>query len=223
MCFSTAASFSASIGLGIIGSASLLKVKEPHQYAFAGIPLVFAMQQCVEGVVWLSLTKSGWEGYQSSASFLYLLIAQVIWPLWLPLAFWLFEKDEKRKKVLKLFLLPAIIIAGYFLFWLISIPREISVVNHHIFYKLDLPVKLIPFAAFLYLVSTIIPPLWSRNIYIRLMGVVLLASYIVSRIFFQPSLFSVWCFLAIGIGILVFLVIRSEKAVTIQNSQVGIV
>ena len=45
MCFSATASFGASIVLTGIGVASLKQVKEPAQYPFASIPLIFGVQQ----------------------------------------------------------------------------------------------------------------------------------------------------------------------------------
>ncbi len=57
MCFNANASFGASAVIGVIGILALRKVKNPSHYAFAGIPLLFAIQQFVEGVLWLALKQ----------------------------------------------------------------------------------------------------------------------------------------------------------------------
>jgi hypothetical protein len=211
MCFSATASFTASIGLGIIGGATLAQVKSPSQYPFASIPLIFAVQQFAEGIVWMSLMHPEWSGYQNVASLIFLLTAMVVWPFWLPFSFIFLEPDEKRKRVLKIFTTIGGIVAAYFLACLIYFGYESSIVNRHVFYKVDFPKMLIPVAAGFYLAASVVPPLWFKDIKIKLIGVLLLASYLVARIFFKPSLISVWCFIAVIIGVLVYLVIRQSS------------
>jgi len=211
MCFSATASFGASVCLTGLGIASVRMAKSPNQYGFASIPLVFGVQQFAEGVVWLSLEHESMSGWGPAASIAFLIFAQVVWPIWLPASFVMFEEDPKRRKILKLFLIPGIIVAAYFLYLLMTLPLVTEAVNHHVFYKLAFPVPLIPYAAALYLSATLIPPLLSRTYKIQMIGVVLFVSYVIARLFFQPSLISVWCFLAIVIGALVFMVLREEK------------
>lgn len=211
MCFSATASFGASVCLTGLGIASMRMVKSPGQYGFASIPLVFGVQQFAEGVVWLSLEHESMSSFTSAASYAFLIFAQVVWPIWLPASFVMLEEDPKRKKRLKLFLIPGIVVACYFLYLLMTLPLVTEAVNHHVFYRLAFPVPLIPYAAALYLSATLIPPLFSRTYKVQMIGVVLFVSYVVARLFFQPSLISVWCFLAIVIGALVFMVLSEEK------------
>ncbi|MBP7239805.1 MAG: hypothetical protein KBA14_06235 [Saprospiraceae bacterium] len=211
MCFSATASFGASVCLTGLGIASMRMVKSPGQYGFASIPLVFGVQQFAEGVVWLSLEHESMSGWGPMASMAFLIFAQVVWPIWLPASFVMLEEDPKRKKRLKLFLIPGIVVACYFLYLLMTLPLVTEAVNHHVFYRLAFPIPLIPYAAALYLSATLIPPLLSRTYKIQMIGVVLFVSYVIARLFFQPSLISVWCFLAIVIGALVFMVLREEK------------
>jgi hypothetical protein len=56
MCFSATASFGASVVLGTIGVATLTKVKERAQVPFAIIPIMFAVQQFTEGILWIGLS-----------------------------------------------------------------------------------------------------------------------------------------------------------------------
>jgi hypothetical protein len=57
MCFSAGASFGASAVLGAIGIVTLTKAKTTDQIPFASIPLLFAVQQAVEGTLWIGLTQ----------------------------------------------------------------------------------------------------------------------------------------------------------------------
>ena len=66
MCFSAGASFSAGVVLSVIGVATIRIVKHPSQLLFACIPIIFAVQQISEGVLWKTLpdpafaTIQGW-------------------------------------------------------------------------------------------------------------------------------------------------------------------
>jgi len=211
MCFSAAASFTAGASLCVLGAASIRKADSPHQYSFAALPIVFGVQQIIEGLVWVSLQNDGWSHVTLPASMTFLLIAQIVWPILMPYSFLQMEQDVRRKWILKWFLLPGVIVASYFLYCLISFEVKTEAIHHHVFYKLDFPKTLIPYAAGFYLIATVIPPLLSRNIKIQLIGVVFLVAYIVSRLFFQPSLISVWCFFAIVVSLFIYLALRDES------------
>lgn len=53
MCFSATASFTASAVLGITGIATLRQVKFKSLIFLACLPLLFAIQQFNEGLIWL--------------------------------------------------------------------------------------------------------------------------------------------------------------------------
>ncbi|MEP6645599.1 MAG: DUF6629 family protein [Saprospiraceae bacterium] len=210
MCFSTTASIGAGAALGIIGVISVKKAQDPSQYFLAGLPLLFSLQQFTEGAVWMSLTSASWESYRNIATIGFLIIAQALWPLCLPIAILRFEKDEKRKKIIRFFLGAGIIAACYFLFCMFTFGINASIINDHIFYTVDYPKSLIPFAAAFYLIATIGPPLFARNRKVQAMGALILISYVITRVYFQPTLVSVWCFFGTAIGILIYAVL-SEK------------
>lgn len=211
MCFSATASFGASIVLTGIGVASLKQVKESAQYPFASIPLIFGVQQFFEGVVWLSATHSEWSALQYPAAYGFLAIAQMVWPLLFPLAFQRIEKDVSRRKFIRLLQIPGIIIAAYFLYCLMSFSMEVKIISHHVFYDVEFPRTLIPIAAGFYLAATVGAPMISTDIRIKFIGGILLAGYLVARIFFQPSLISVWCFFGIACSIVVYFVLRNPR------------
>ena len=55
MCFSASASFVTAAITGAIGIVTLTRVNEPRELPFAATPLLFALQQAVEGLLWLNL------------------------------------------------------------------------------------------------------------------------------------------------------------------------
>ena len=103
MCFSSSASFSTGAILGVAGLLTITKVKNSDQYIFASIPLFFSIQQFSEGLVWLSLTKSNFAIWESMATNIFLIFAQVVWPIWVPLSIYLLEKDKFTKIILNPF------------------------------------------------------------------------------------------------------------------------
>jgi len=141
--------------------------------------------------------------------------------VWLPIAFLMFEKNAKRKKLLRIFLITGIMLASYFLYCLMTFTSVASIDHHHIHYALDYPVRLIPFAAFMYNVSTAGPGIFSTNTKVKWIGIFILIFYVLSRIYFQPNLISVWCFFASVVGILAYIAIYEESSRTIPVEQVA--
>lgn len=62
MCFSATASFTSSAVIGVIGVATLARSTHRREWLFASIPLLFALHQFAEGMVWLGLTGDGLPG-----------------------------------------------------------------------------------------------------------------------------------------------------------------
>src|SRR5438445_11955235 len=100
MCFSATASFGAGAVLGTIGIIAVAKTKTNPQRLFATIPLIFAVQQFTEGLLWLSLKDPALASRQFLLTHIYLVFAMAIWPLWVPLTIRLLEKDARRKKIM---------------------------------------------------------------------------------------------------------------------------
>jgi hypothetical protein len=107
MCFSAAASFSVSGILLVAGIATLRQAKERKVVPFALIPLIFSVQQLTEGVLWIALQNPEYEGWRNAAAYVFMVFAQVVWPVWVPLSVLLLEKEEVRKKYCASFCLPA--------------------------------------------------------------------------------------------------------------------
>lgn len=59
MCFSATASFSVAAITAMIGIAAVKHVKRPRDLMVAGVPVLFAAQQAVEGFLWLQEMSYG--------------------------------------------------------------------------------------------------------------------------------------------------------------------
>jgi hypothetical protein len=72
---------------------------------FASIPLIFGVQQIAEGILWLTLPNSEYLTIQKIFTYVYLFFAQIVWPIWVPIAILLLEKEATRKNIQKVFTL----------------------------------------------------------------------------------------------------------------------
>ncbi|MDN3677814.1 hypothetical protein QWY90_10885 [Flavobacterium paronense] len=72
--------------LSAIGYASIKKVHQPSQYLFAAIPLLFAVQQFAEGILWIVLPNESIIKLKKIAASVFIIIAQIVWPVWVSLS-----------------------------------------------------------------------------------------------------------------------------------------
>jgi hypothetical protein len=196
MCFSSTASFSAAAFLGLSGAVALHRTKHTSHLMFASIPFLFSIQQVAEGVLWTALINDPGDYIQKFSMYVFLFFAQVVWTTWIPLSFFFMEKDRKRRKILHglsvLGIFASLILCSRLVFLNVSA----SISDHHIFYAIYSPRALIFINSFLYLVCTIGPCFISSVKRSKLLGTLLMASLIVSELFYELYVISVWCFFA---------------------------
>lgn len=206
MCFSTSASFGAGAVLAVIGVVTIKKAKAPNQVLFAGIPFLFSLQQIDEGFLWLALTNNYSAAMKEITTYIFLFIAQVIWPLLVPLSISLLEKNGKRKTFLQVSIFIGAIISVYLTYCLINYPVNSKIIGYHISYSQNYPASLSIIGGILYVLATVFPPLISSFKRMWYLGLSILISYIMTRIFYTDYIVSVWCFFASVISISVYAV-----------------
>jgi hypothetical protein len=91
---SAGASFAASLVLGGLGAAAIGRGAPRERRMFAAIPLLFAAQHAAEAAVWLT---GGAPLLRFVAVAVFLGIAVVVWPIWLPLSLGLIERSRSRQ------------------------------------------------------------------------------------------------------------------------------
>ena len=134
MCFSATANFVGSGVLGAVGVATLTKVKHRRELLFAALPLLFAIHQFIEGFVWLGLDGilSPVVAHDMGAAFM--LYAQGLLPLLLPLSVLLFEPDAKSRRRMLPFLVLGVATTLYILWALTAYPLQLYVKGNSIVY-----------------------------------------------------------------------------------------
>ena len=157
MCFSAGASFAGGVIISTVGVASLKKAGKPSRTLFAGIPLLFGLQQFAEGVLWITLRSNGNAWLQTAVTYIFLGTALVIWPIVTPLSVWFMEGVKRRKHILIGFIILGSLLSLFYAFCLIAYDVIPQISNFHIQYIDDFPRTLVTIALVLYFASTIIP------------------------------------------------------------------
>jgi hypothetical protein len=217
MCFSASASFGAGTLLTVIGIVSVKKVKNPNHYFFAAIPLIFAVQQFSEGVLWLTLPYPEYQPLQNFATYTFLIFAQVIWPICVPLSFLLFDKKNKYIKLHRLLVTAGIIVSIYLSYAMISFPVKAEIVEHHIMYHQDYPLTNHYLIATLYVIAIIIPPFLFPITKMKYLGSAILISCVITAIFYENYLVSVWCFFSSIISVFVYKILGETEYTPVKK------
>lgn len=211
MCFSAEASFAGSVVISIIGVATITKVHKPSQLVFASIPLFFGIQQFAEGLVWMSLPNPDAIVIQKFATYLFLIMADFLWPMMIPLAVLFMEKNQKKKRILQGFAIAGVLLSLYYAFCLLTYNIYPQISGYHIQYKTDFPKTLGLIAFAIYLIVTITPLFISSIQRTHLLGALMFLSCLVTAIFFRQYLTSVWCFFAAIISGVIFWILSDSK------------
>lgn len=211
MCFSASASFGAAIVLSAISVSTIKKTQQTSQLYFAGIPLIFCLQQISEGFLWLSLTNPSYASLQQPMTYIFLFFAQILWPIWIPFALLMLEKNAKRKKFQSILFLIGVLVSSYQLYSLIGFPAEAKIIGSHIFYQHDYPVRFGNYGDLLYFSATIIPTFISSIKRMWLLGLFITIAYAITALFYTKHVISVWCFFASIISILILFILQGMK------------
>lgn len=194
MCFSASASFVTAGITGVIGIAALARVSEPRELPLAATPLLFALQQGVEGLLWLDLPLAPGGSLATALTFLFLFFAEAFWPVYAPVAVWLIEPDRRRRLPMAVCIGLGTAVAFYLLWWILGHPRPATILDGHIVYGTD---DRQPYSVGLaYLAATCLPPLLSSRRTVVVLGTIVLAGLVVAYAFYWEAFVSVWCFFA---------------------------
>lgn len=206
MCFSAPVSFGASAVISFTGIKTVKSVKNKNEILFAIFPFIFAFQQFLEGIVWISFNH---PLINSIAAYSFNFIALCIWPLIIPIAIFLLEdkKNKLRKTILLILSFTGVLYFLFNLYILFTYPLISDVYLGSIIYSiLNYPVCLSTPSTILYLLI-VLPALLASSIrFINVWGLFAIISFIIAFEFFSVVYISVWCFFGalLSIGILLY-------------------
>jgi hypothetical protein len=208
MCFSPEASFIASGGLALIGASSVKKTK--GKYKLIGlIPMLFAAQQFLEGVQWLSMRNGALSQF---AAYGFIFFAFLVWPVYVPLS--IFIIDKKRRHITRWFLVLGVGTAAFLLISLITHPLNAVMLDGSIDYQIDVIFDQFVLAG--YFLSVCGTPIVSSKPGFKLLGITALVSAAAAGIIFHYAFVSVWCFFGAIISGLIYLYARSDRGKEIK-------
>lgn len=211
MCFSAEASFAGGVIISAIGVATVTKVHKSSQLVFASIPLFFGVQQFTEGVLWLTIPNMDYVILQKVSTYLFLIMAEVLWPIMIPMSVLVMEENNKMKRILRVLLIAGVCLSMYYAICLMLFNVRPEIMGYHIQYHTDFPKSLAMLTFLIYMVVTITPLFISSVKKTHLLGVLMFLSCAITALFFTQFLTSVWCFFAAIISGVIFWILSDSK------------
>lgn len=204
MCFSAPASFVAGTALSAVGVATLQRAKKRKEIPLALIPLLFGIQQLIEGLVWISL-RYEMALLNTVASYSFVFFAQVLWPIYVPIAVLLIETVKWRKRVISVCVGLGAVVSAYLLYLLIAFPLHSQIVFNSIQYVCDAAWR-VPFSlhAVFYIIATYVSTLISSHKMVRWLGITTTVFLGVAYYLYSVTFASVWCFFAALLSVIIF-------------------
>ncbi len=206
MCFSAPVSFATGAGLAAVGATSLSRAKGKERW-FALIPILFSVQQIVEGLLWVTI----WRGADSFfLAYAFLFFAFLLWPTYIPLLIFHLEKQSVRRSVLLAFVAAGIFVSLYLFVVLATTALEIRVLERHIFY--DVALGPYGFGAAVYAAVVTGSALFSSDRRLQWFGAILLLSGAVAWLISSATFTSVWCFFAAVLSLGIYFYFRYQPS-----------
>ncbi len=202
MCFSATSSFVASAVIGSIGVATLRHVREPRALLFASVPMLFALHQFTEGLVWLGLDGQIGALALDHLAFLFTLYAQGILPLLMPAAVALMEPPGWRRGAILGLTGVGALVCIWDVYGLVFFPSQILVEQNSIAYRNPLTGNF--WISCLYILATCGALLLSTHRVVRAYGALNVVVLTIVEIVKEYAFASVWCFYAAIMSVMIY-------------------
>jgi hypothetical protein len=203
MCFSAVASLSAAVVTGAVGVLTLSKAASLRELPLAAAPLLFSLQQALEGALWLTIDQNSPATQWGLLVNMFVALALVVWPAWVPLAAGLVEPRRNRRLVLYAMLLPGLGMAAFGAFDMTSHPFSVQVAQHALCYVNATPYPPVMMGG--YMLCICAPLFISSDPVLRLMGLIVGLGLAIAAGFFYMEFISVWCFFAAAGSAVIYL------------------
>lgn len=194
----------------MVGVNAIRKVRIRKDLFIACIPLLFALQQLTEGLLWVALEQGEIPEAQFWLANLYGIFIGVIWPFYAPFALYQSEADNRIRKVMASLLVAGLGLAAYTIIGLINEPITAHIVNDSIRYEHDVEAQ--QFVLTMYLFATCAPFILASDRYLNITGMALTLGFIVAFLAYRETFASIWCFFAaVASALIYFYVANSNK------------
>jgi hypothetical protein len=192
VCFSPQADLVGGIVVGAIG-VDVLRHRDGRasHNALCALPLILGFHQFIEAFVWLSLQGHISPGIGRFAMWVYVSIAFVLLPVFVPIAVFVLEPRTKRRWVMAPFVAVGLVVAGILLAAMVRGPVGVELRPYHLAYSLHLSYGGIVVS--FYVLAVCGAWLLSSNRLIALYGILNLLAVIVIAKLTVDGFASVWC------------------------------
>ena len=208
MCFSASASFAAGASLLAIGAITISRAERKTALPFAAIPLLFGVQQILEGIVWLTF-RFDTPLLNTVMTNAYSLFSHVLWPIYVPFAVLMMEPVAWRRQALYAFLAVGTAAGVYLLINMARFPITSQLVGTHIEYVSPHFYVVVVMGS--YLAGTCISMVFSSHKVVNVFGAVALLLYFAVYWIYALWFISVWCFFAAVLSAVVYLHFRTRE------------
>jgi len=211
MCFSAEVSFGASAVLITTGALTIAENKSKDRRLFAMVPILFGIQQFFEGWVWTALQGNGFETMGEISKYGFLIFAQLVWPVWIPLSALKLERNLKRKRLITFSLSLGIGLALLLAYRLIAYDVSAFIQEQHIFYQIGHFKSTNWWSGIFYLLPALFPFIFSSYKRINVLGYLMLLMFVVSKVFYLRYMISTWCFFAAVLSIYILYIVKKQN------------
>lgn len=208
MCFSATASFASGGLLLGLGTLTLRTARHARQVPFAAIPLLFAVQQLSEGVIWWTFSHDA-PLLNSVMTHVFSFFSHVLWPVFIPLAVLLMEAPGWRRTALAVVVAIGAAVGAYLLYMLFEFPVASQPAGQHIEYVS--PHFFAAVTMTLYLIATTVSLLLSTHLRVRVFGAASMLAFAVAYASYARWFISVWCFFAALLSVLVYFHLAAQR------------
>lgn len=192
MCLSPEADLVGGLVLGVVGLDALRHVRRRHDHlAFAALPLLFGAHQFTEAFVWWGLRDQVPTAVEQAATWIYLLFAFVVLPVYVPAAIRALEPVGRRRNLMTAFIGLGAVVAAVLLTAMIRGPVTAHLGEDHVAYQTDLRAGFVITTG--YVVATCGATLLSGYRWIAAFGVVNLIAVAALAQLTIDGFASLWC------------------------------
>jgi hypothetical protein len=139
VCFSPEGDVAGGLLVTAIGIDTCRHVRGRKEYLFlAGLPLLLGAHQLIESLVWWQLRGDVPLGIGRVATWLYLLIALVVVPVFVPLSVMMLEPTRRRRLTILPFVVLGAVVAVFLLATMLHGPVTVRLGSYHLAYSIGL-------------------------------------------------------------------------------------
>ena len=227
MCFSASASFTASavlIPLGLYSNHLASSHERPDYKPLALVPFFFGVQQLVEGLEWTAIDRGNLEPLGTLAGLGFLFFAYCFWMIWIPWSAWSISRSTDsiglQRRLKWVAIVATILGIAFYLPVLFNPPALQPAVesNGRLLYDVSNLHSILhnfintePVGELMYWGFIVLPLIALSDKAVKLFGVLIFVSIVLTWLTYSANFNSVWCFYCAVLSIMVIWIVNRPQ------------